>query len=51
MSLLATKQSKFQLFHFNTYVSLFGQTVLWTSLPDRATKKKENRRSLNLGYR
>ena len=28
------------------YLAKFGQAVLWPSLPDRATKKKENCRSL-----
>ena len=28
------------------YLGKFGQAVLWPSLPDRVTKKKENCRSL-----
>ena len=30
------------------YLGKFGQAILWPSLPDRATKKKENCRSLSI---
>ena len=32
------------------YLGEFGQAVLWSSLPDRATKKKEKWRSLYTEY-
>ena len=51
MSLLATNHQYIPTF-FNymlDYLGKFEQAVLWPSLPDRATKKKENYCSLIVG--